>query len=63
MIVATGGFKLRKRAWSTIQGFEYLRMLNKGQFDFWLRNDKRKTIARERSAFLNRLFKVEVVFL
>ncbi|WP_375321072.1 IS6 family transposase [Aliivibrio logei] len=62
LIVATGGFKLRKRAWSTIQGFESLRMLNKGQFDFWLRNDKRKTIARERSAFLNRLFNVEVVF-
>ncbi|MGF1905482.1 IS6 family transposase [Aliivibrio salmonicida] len=62
LIVATGGFKLRKRAWSTIQGFESLRMLNKGQFDFWLRNDKRKTIARERSTFLNRLFNVEVVF-
>ncbi|MGF1907757.1 IS6 family transposase [Aliivibrio salmonicida] len=62
LIVATGGFKLRKRAWSIIQGFESLRMLNKGQFDFWLRNDKRKTIARERSAFLNRLFNVEVIF-
>ncbi len=30
LIVATGGFKLRNRAWSTIQGFESLRMLNKG---------------------------------
>ncbi|MGF1806210.1 IS6 family transposase, partial [Aliivibrio sifiae] len=62
LVVATGGFKIRKRAWSTIQGFESLRMLNKGQFDFWLRNNKRKTIARERSAFLNRLFNVEVIF-
>ena len=62
LIVAAGGFKLRKRAWSTIQGFESLRMLNKGQFDFWLRNDKRKTVVRERSAFINRLFNVEVVF-
>ncbi len=62
LIVATGGFKLRKRAWSTIQGFESLRMLNKGQFDFWLRNDKHKMITWERSAFLNRLFNVEVVF-
>ena len=34
----------RKRAWSTIQGFESLRMLNKGQFDFWLRNDERQTL-------------------
>ena len=60
--MATGGFKLRKRAWSTIQGFESLRMLNKGQFDFWLRNDKRKTIVWDGSAFLNRLFNIEVVF-
>ncbi len=44
------------------QGFESLRMLNKGQFDFWLRNDKHKMITWERSAFLNRLFNVEVVF-
>ncbi|MUK51427.1 DDE-type integrase/transposase/recombinase, partial [Aliivibrio fischeri] len=58
LVVATGGFKLRKRAWSTIQGFESLRMLN----DFWLRNDKRETVVRERAAFLNRLFNVEVVF-
>lgn len=62
LIVAAGGFKLRKRAWSTIQGFESLRMLNKGQFDFWLRNDKRETVVRERSAFINRLFNVEVIF-
>ncbi len=32
LIVVAGGFKLRKRAWSTIQGFESLRILNKGQF-------------------------------
>ncbi len=31
LIVATGGFKIQKRAWSAIQGFESLRMLNKGQ--------------------------------
>lgn len=62
LIVATGGFKIRKRAWSTIQGFESLRMLNKGQFDFWLRNDERQTLVRERSAFMNRLFNVDVVF-
>ena len=34
LIEATGGFKVRKRAWSTIQGFEGIRMLNEGQFDF-----------------------------
>ena len=62
LIVATGGFKIRKRAWSTIQGFESLRMLNKGQFDFWLRNDERQTLVRERSAFMNRLFNVDVIF-
>ena len=62
LIIATGGFKIRKRAWSTIQGFESLRMLNKGQFDFWLRNDERQTLVRERSAFMNRLFNVDVVF-
>lgn len=59
--MAAGGFKLRKRAWSTIQGFESLRMLNKGQFDFLLRNNKRKTIAWKKSVFLNRLLNVEVV--
>jgi len=62
IVVATGGFKIRKRAWSTIQGFESLRMLNKGQFDFWLRHDERKTLVWERSAFMNRLFNVEVVY-
>ena len=62
LIVAAGDFKLRKRTWSNIQGFESLRMLNKSQFYFWLRHDERKTLARERSAFLNRLFNVEVVF-
>ncbi len=42
LIVATGGFKCRKRARSTIQSFESLRMLNKGQLDFWLRRDEPK---------------------
>ncbi len=56
LIVATGGFKIQKRAWSTIQGFESLRMLNKGQFDFWLHHDERQTLVRERSAFMNHLF-------
>lgn len=36
LIVATGGFKSAKRAWRTIQSFETLRKLNKGQFDEWL---------------------------
>ena len=62
LIVATGGFKIRGRAWSTIQGFESLRMLNKDQFDFWLRDDERQTLVRERAAFINRLFNVDVVF-
>lgn len=62
LMVATGGFKVRKRAWSTIQGLESLRMLNKGQFDFWLRQDALKIRVRERSAFINRLFNVEVIF-
>ncbi|GAL12343.1 mobile element protein [Vibrio astriarenae] len=44
-----------------MQGFESLRMLNKGQFDFWLRRDERKSLVRERSTFINRLFNVEVV--
>jgi hypothetical protein len=35
LTVATGGFKVRKRAWSTLQGLESLRMINKGQFDLW----------------------------
>lgn len=63
LVAGTGGFKRRKRAWSTIQRFESLRMLNKGQFDFWLRRNERKTLVRERSsAFMNRLFNVEVIF-
>ena len=62
MIVATGGFKRQRQTWSTIQGGESLRMLNKGQLDFWLRTNESKTLVRERSAFMNRLFNVEVVF-
>ncbi len=61
LITATGGFKINKRTWATIQGFESLRMLNKGQFDVWLRRDERKTIVWERSAFMNRLFNVDGV--
>ena len=34
LIEATGGFKVRKRAWSTIQGFEEIRMLNKASLIF-----------------------------
>ena len=30
LITATSGFKIQKRAWPTIQGFESVRMLNKG---------------------------------
>ena len=62
LVVGTGGFKIRKRAWSTIQGFESLRTLNKGQLDFWLRTEESKTLVRERTAFMNRLFNVEVVY-
>lgn len=62
LIVATGGFKRRYRAWSTNQEFESLRMLNKGQLDFCLRTNEPKTLARERSAFINRFFNIEVVF-
>jgi len=62
LIVATGGFKVHYRAWSSIQGFESLRMLNKGQFDFWLRGDKNYSVVRERSDFMNRLFNVEVTY-
>lgn len=47
---------MAKRAWSTIQGFETLRKLNKGQFDEWLRHDEPEFRVRERSAFMNRLF-------
>ncbi|AUI85514.1 hypothetical protein BS333_03460 [Vibrio azureus] len=39
--------KLSERAWSTIQGFEGIRMLNKGQFDFWLRRDEPKLRVQE----------------
>ncbi len=56
LIEATGGFKVRKRAWSTIQGFEGVRMLNKGQVGFWLRRDELRV--QERSAFLNELFNI-----
>lgn len=62
LIVATGGFKSAKRAWSTIQGFETLRKLNKGQFDEWLRRDEPEFRVWERSAFINHLFNVETVF-
>lgn len=40
----------------------FVKGVKEGQFDFWLRNDKRKTVVRKRSAFMNRLFNVEVVF-
>ncbi|MET4911780.1 IS6 family transposase, partial [Morganella morganii] len=49
-------------AWSTLQGFETLRKLNKGQFDEWLRRDEPEFRVRERSAFINHLFNVETVF-
>ncbi len=52
LIEGTGGFKVRKQARSTIQGFEGMRMLNKGQFDFWLRRDEPKLRGQERSHFL-----------
>ena len=45
-----------------IQGFESLRMLNKSQFDFWLRNDERQILVREIFTFINRLFNVDVIF-
>ena len=61
LIMATGGFKSAKRAWSTLQGFETLRKLNKGQFDEWLRCDEPEFRVRERSAFMNRLFNVETI--
>ena len=62
-MMATSGFKVQKRAWAKIQGFESVRMLNKGQFDFWLRHDEPKTtIVRNRSAFMNRLFNVDAIY-
>ncbi|GAB7221823.1 hypothetical protein VoSk93_10360 [Vibrio owensii] len=42
LIEATVGFKVRKQAWSAIQGFDGIQMLKKGQFDFWLRRDEQK---------------------
>ncbi|AUI85492.1 hypothetical protein BS333_03335 [Vibrio azureus] len=33
LIEATGGFKVRKRAWSTIQGFEGIRFLQQAQVE------------------------------
>ncbi len=62
LIMATSGFKVQKRVWATIQGFESVRMLNKGQFDFWLRHDKPKTKVRDRSAFMNRLFNIDAIY-
>lgn len=61
LIVATGGFKCAKRAWRTIQGFETLCKLNKGQFDEWLRRYEPEFRVQERSAFMNRLFNVETI--
>ncbi|HHH0061867.1 TPA: IS6 family transposase, partial [Yersinia enterocolitica] len=54
-------FKRPNRAWPTLQGFETLRRLNKGQFDIWLRRDEPECRVRERSAFMNRLFNIEAV--
>jgi transposase-like protein len=31
------GFKTMKSAYSTITGYEYMRMFKKGQFDFWMK--------------------------
>ncbi len=61
LIVATGGFKSAKHAWRTIQGFETLCKLNKGQFDEWLRRYEPEYRVQERSAFMNRLFNVETI--
>ncbi|NQY51913.1 MAG: DDE-type integrase/transposase/recombinase, partial [Piscirickettsiaceae bacterium] len=62
-LISTGrGVRVLKITWSTIQGCESLKMLNKRQFDFWLRRDERKTLVRERSAFINLLCNVETVF-
>ena len=60
--MTTSGFKVQKRAWDKIQGFESVRMLNKGQFGFWLRHDERQTLVRERSAFIHRLFNIDIIF-
>lgn len=61
-IKSTGGFKLDKRANATLFGVETMRMLQKGQFDLWLRRSESEARVWERSAFLNRLFNVERVF-
>lgn len=61
LIVATGGFKSAELAWSTIQGIETLRKLNKGQLDEWPRRDEPEFRGREISAFVNRLFNMEGV--
>ncbi|KZX66064.1 transposase [Vibrio sp. HI00D65] len=56
LIEATGGFKMQKQAWSAIQDFVGIRMLNKGQFDCWLCRDEPKSRVQERSAFVNEFF-------
>ncbi|WP_016598564.1 DDE-type integrase/transposase/recombinase, partial [Yersinia pestis] len=61
LVNAAGDFKRPNRAWSTLQGFETLQRLNKGQFDIWLRRDEPKYRVREGSTFMNRLFNIEVV--
>ncbi|CNB53778.1 IS6 family transposase [Yersinia intermedia] len=61
LVKAAEGFKRPNRAWSTLQGFETMRRLNKGQFDIWLRCDEPECRVRERSAFMNRLFNIETV--
>ncbi len=38
-----------------------VKMLNKSQFDFWARHDERQTLVRERSAFINRLFNIDII--
>lgn len=37
LIETTGGFNMREQAWSTIQDFVGIRVLNKSQIDRWLR--------------------------
>ncbi|WP_261369922.1 transposase, partial [Yersinia aldovae] len=61
LVKAAWGFKRPNRAWSTLQGFETLRRLNKGQFDIWLCRDEPECRVRERSVFMNRLFNIETV--
>ncbi len=62
LMMATSGFEVQKRACATIQGVESVQMLNKGQFDFWLRNDELRTIVRDRSTFINGIFNVDVIY-